>query len=146
MPCADENGSEVDCSSPNSISQLSLRIKTCAESSSHTVNLGVMTVKCSLVPTVAVKTGCSGCQLYFANIDTGTKIAVKGVHHWAWAGSHIYFFPDCTVSEFVAAFPNPSTVTVTRADFGKAPEDNLALSYVMGVNDEQNIPDKNGLK
>lgn len=89
MPCADINGTEVECASANSVSQMSLKVKDCVESSSHTANLGIMTVKCNIVPTVTVKTGCSGCRLFFTNKDTGTVISVKGVHHWAWAGDKI---------------------------------------------------------
>jgi len=78
---------------------------------------------------------------------TGARIAVLGVHHWAWAGVYLYIYPDGhTLSEVQAAFPNPSDVTVSQADYGRPPAQNRALSYVFGVNKERNEPGNNGLK
>ena len=78
---------------------------------------------------------------------TGARIALKGVHHWAWGGRDIYFYPDGhTLSEVQTAFPNPSDVTVSQADYGRPPAQNRALSYVFGVNKESQEPGNNGLK
>ena len=145
MPCGNGAKQVVDCASANSI-QLSLVFKGCSESADHTSSRGQLTIRCSLAATVDLGgAGCSGCTLDFTNAETGAIIPVKGVLHWSWQGASIYFFPDSSVSDVQAAFPNPSTVTVSRADRGKAPEENLALSYVMGVNAEQQVSGHNGL-
>ena len=147
LPCADGDGNVVDCSSSASVGQLQVVIQTCSEDAAKTTSFGTLTLRCRMASTVTVKTGCSGCDLFFTNTATGAVIAVKGVHHWAWGGRDMYLFPtDSTLSQVQAAFPNPSTVTVTRADYGKKAEENLALSYVFGVNAERFLSDNNGLK
>jgi hypothetical protein len=146
LPCADANGQPVDCSSTAKVGQLSVEIKTCSESGGHSTNLGMFTLKCRMTTTIVVKTGCTGCNLFFTNANTGAVIKVLGVHHWAWGGKDLFFFPDSSAAEFSAAFPNPSAVTVTRADYGKTPEENRALSYVFGQNAERLVSGNNGLK
>ena len=146
LPCADANGQSVDCSSTASVGQLSVEIQTCSESATHSTNLGMFTLRCRMTTTIVVKTGCSGCNLFFTNANTGAVIKVLGVHHWAWSGRDLYFFPDSSAAEFSAAFPNPSAVTITRADYGKTPEENRALSYVFGQNAERLVSGNNGLK
>jgi hypothetical protein len=82
------------------------------------------------------------------------------VLHWAWNGTQLYFWPLASLSvDEVNAVLNPAppygpnisaakdnVITVSRADFGRVPQDNLALAFVHGVDMEFASASKNGIK
>lgn len=105
-------------------------VDRCRESPGHTLNLGVYTVVCTIEPTAILKTGYYG-NLVMTNPDTGSKIPLKGVLHWAWNGNSFYFYPDATAGEVNEAFPSGSKFEFEKS--GKPVEENLALALVHGT-------------
>ena len=149
MPCADAQGAVVACSNPGSAGRLDIRKKSCALAASQTQTYGRDTVRCVIAPTVTVKTGCTSCKLVFTNEASGRSIAVAGVLHWAWAGNQMFFWPDTsvnTVDDVNDVFSTDDVINVSRADYGKRPQDNLALAFVHGTDAEFASASLSGVK
>ncbi|CAB9513184.1 G8 domain-containing protein DDB [Seminavis robusta] len=93
--------------------ELALKIRQrCHESRGHTNALKKYTVRCPLERTATVRYG-TGMSLKITNPVTGDSFtAMGGVHHWAWGGRNMYFFPDITDEEVSTLFPPGSTMQV----------------------------------
>merc|ERR1712226_272515 len=107
----------------------------CSESSGHTGSLGYYTMKCAVQQTISLSSGCRTavqCSLSLINPRNNESMEIIAVLHWADGGNTFYFNPVGTASEFNSKFSPGDDIVVEYYDFGKPPEDNLALTLVHG--------------
>ena len=100
----------------------------------HSEKQDAYCLRSEIQPVTAVESGCTDCNLWFHNERTGDKILVHIVLHWAWEGNKLFFCPDgIDQKEFNKKFIKGDTITVSYANIGKPMEDNLALTFVHGL-------------
>ena len=105
------------------------------ESSGHSDAVGTTVLYIWLETTVHVPGGYGG-DLDFHN-GRGDVIQVKGVHHWAWQGTRMFFYPtSATAADVNAVFLQGDTITVTLRQSPITYDENLALGFVVGKEDD----------
>lgn len=131
LPLDDTTFTMPQDDSGTSLSLVPSSSSACSESSGHTSNLGRTTLHLSLVTTITVAAG-EAQELVFHN-GRGGSMDVDGVHHWAWNGNTMYFFPtDADAAECNNLFHQGDTITVTLRQSDLTAEENLALAFVTG--------------
>jgi hypothetical protein len=107
----------------------------CVESKSHTASRGYYTVKCTLLATGTVLSGETS-ELQFTT-PRGDTFSVNGVLHWSWQGTDWYFYPKgLKAADLNKILQTNDVLAVKYHDAGKRVEDNLALTFIHGVDKE----------
>lgn len=85
----------------------------CRISSGHTRNVGKTVVYCPLEATASIPYGYGG-SLRFTNDDTGESISASGVHHFAWKGRTLFFYPNIKEeAEIQSLFPPGASISMS---------------------------------
>ena len=121
---------------------LSLRIKWNNNARKSQVHSDFWNLNCMIVEVVAPFADDQGCQdicnLWLENDRTGEKIVTPLVLHWALRVDGNYFMYFCTdesvtVNLFNQKFSKGDEINVSYANVGKEDEDNLAFTFVHGL-------------
>jgi hypothetical protein len=148
MPCfdpTDTGGASVPCTNNNAEAiRLVSNGNSASESSSHTTQWGMTTLRMKLMLTFTSGDGCrTNCPLVFKNNRTGEIVqGILGVLHFAWVGEWFYFFIDTDITS-ISEINNKLVISgdeilIQRAELSYLrDEDNVGVSFVYGVDLER---------
>ena len=117
----------------------------CGPSPRHSESWGLPTVRCALEPTAEpAPASCRHCDFVLraerpqgsAEVEVGPSVRVRGVLHWAYQGSALFFWPADGESTGGTPFAPGDVLRIERPP-GKPWGENLALGFAHGEDSDR---------